>query len=113
MVDYEHRPLTGGERYVSDYCSFVDEVVRDGYDDGCFEYANDIGCRQQIEEHRADADVSSMWARVEEADRKLKLVLSPTVRCIFGEYPRSCFWFWGYPHHSPELERELRESGDL
>jgi|HubBroStandDraft_1064217.scaffolds.fasta_scaffold583354_2 hypothetical protein len=109
MVDYEHRPLTKAERSVAIYC----DLVAHGYHDICVEYPNDISCREYIEIHKDDPEIIGIWRRVEEADGKLRAFLIPTVRCIHGEYPRACFWYWGCPRNSPDLERELREAGDF
>lgn len=114
MVDFTRRGLTDAEATVVKYEAFV-ATLSDGTGYGMCqaEYANDISCRQRLEDARTDPEVARLWARVEAADAQLKLLLLPTKRCIHGNAPQSCFWFWGYPANSPELERDLVSLGML
>ena len=107
MSGFIHRELTKYERWVAGYEQLV-ELVADGYDMCVYEYTNDMSCRQHLEDARAEPEVQELWRRVEIADTKLRDILRPTRRCIHGSYPLECFWYWGYPPNSPELESDLR-----
>lgn len=106
MPGFSHRSLTESERWVSDYESFVAELI-DGYSMGVYEYFNDLSCRDRLEEAKETPDVAAMWPRVEESDRALRKLLIPTKRCIYGDRPSSYFWHWGYPANCREFEDGL------
>jgi hypothetical protein len=112
MPNFIYRDLTNIERWVSDYESFVTEVA-DGYSMCIYEYTNDLGCRQLLEEHRSESEIQSIWRRVAAADTSLRAILRPTKKCIHGNYPDSWFWYWGCPPNSPELEGDLKSVGAL
>ena len=107
MTDFTYRDLSKYERCVAAYEDLVESLI-DGYEMCVSEYTNDLSCRQQLEDARSDPVVREMWQRVEVADRRLREILRPTKCCIHGFYPRKCFWYWGYPPNSPELESDLR-----
>jgi hypothetical protein len=107
MSGFTHRELSKHERHVVSYEQLVESLVL-GYNASVYEYANDISCRQALEAARAIPEVRQIWGRVEKADSRLRKILAPTKGCIQGSYPRECFWYWGYPPNSPELESDLR-----
>lgn len=99
--------ISEAKRWVSFYESFV-ESVRDGYDMCLHEYTNDLSCREQLERYRDRADVKAIWDRVNSADSVFQSILLPTKCSIYGNSPRSHFWFWGYPDGSPDLIADLK-----
>ncbi len=112
MTNFTRRDLTPTEELVSNYEGFIEDLS-DGYDMGISEYTNDISCRSRLEELKDDSEVRTLWRRVQQADQRLKNLLKPTKGCIFGRYPETHFWYWGYPPGSPELEEDLRKMGAL
>jgi hypothetical protein len=110
MSDYTRRPLTEVEQQIACYEDVVSRAAG-GYRMSVYEYTNDLACRQYIEERKERPELTKMWSRVEAADLKFKLTLLPTKCCIHGSYPKSCFWYWGYPPNSPELESDLKAMG--
>lgn len=112
MSAFTHRDPSKAERWVRSYEALVASLPS-GYDLSLYEYTNDISVRQLLEERRTDRDVRALWSRVVAADTDLRAVLQHTESCIHGHYPRECFWYWGYPRHSPELEADLRSIGVL
>ena len=111
-MNFTNRALTQEESWVASYESFVADLVQ-GYDMSIYEYTNDLSCRQILEEKRDDPLVADQWNRIQASDNLLKSILLPTNQCIHGSYPKDCFWFWGYPPNSPELETDLREIGAI
>lgn len=107
MTDFSYRNLTEYESLVVAYEELV-ASLSDGYDMSIYEYTNDLSCRQRLEETRSEPGVQELWRRVEIADARLREILRPTKCCIHGSHPRDCFWYWGYPPNSPELESDLR-----
>lgn len=107
MNNFTFRELTRFEDSVVAYEGFVQQLG-DGYAMCIYEYTNDLSCRQQLEDARLEAAVQELWSRVEAADSRLRQILRPTKRCIHGSHPQECFWYWGYPPDSPELETDLR-----
>lgn len=112
MTSFESRRPSEIEERVSEYESFVDSLL-DGYSMSIYEYTNDVYCRQYLEEQKDTPGVSDIWSRIETIDSRFLTILNPTKRCIYGSYPQSCFWYWSYPLHSPELEQDLKENGLL
>jgi hypothetical protein len=113
-ADFTFREPTGAHRAVLAYEGFVAELCEGrGYDMCLAEYANDLLCREWLEEARSDPAVVRMWSRVAAADAALRPILIPTKRCIHGQAPQSHFWFCGYPPDSPKLESDLRNLGML
>lgn len=112
MIDFDYRDLANWERWGSDFEQFVAQIS-DGYSMSIYEYANDLGCRQLLEENRVKPEVQGVWNRVDKADDFLRPILIPTKRCFHGDNPRSWYWFWGYPPNSPELEDDLRSIGAI
>ena len=100
------------EDWITAYESLVADL-ENGYSMCIYEYTNDLACRNLLEEHREDPHVASLWTRVEATDAVLRQLLLPTMHCFHGDYPRSRFWYWGYPPCSPELEDDLRSRGFL
>lgn len=98
------------EDWITAYESLV-AGLGDGYSMCIYEYANDLACRNLLEEYREDPRVACLWARVVATDAVLRELLLPARRCFHGDYPRSWFWCWGYPPLSPELEDDLRSRG--
>jgi len=107
MSNFTFRELTRFEKWVVAYEGLVQQLGG-GYSMCIYEYTNDLSCRQQLEDTRLESAVQELWQRVEVADSLLRQILRPTKRCIHGSYPRECFWYWGYPPNSPELESDLR-----
>jgi hypothetical protein len=107
LTDFTYRQLTEEEKWISAYEAFVKDLS-EGYDMSIYEYSNDISCRQRIEESRMKQPVADQWKRVQSADAALKKILIQTKRCIHGDYPKTCFWYWGYPPNSPELGKDLK-----
>ncbi len=112
MSDFIRREVSKHERFVIAYEGLVSSLT-DGYDMSIYEYANDISCRQRLEDERSEPGARELWQRVELADSRLREILRPTKCCIHGSYPPECFWYWGYPPNSPELEADLRTIGAL
>lgn len=112
MSDFTFRELTRFEECVVAYEGLVQELSG-GYSLCVTEYTNDLACRQELEDARLESVVQGLWQRVEVADARLQQILLPTKRCLDGSYPRECFWYWGYPPNSPELESDLRATGAL
>ena len=107
MTNFTHRELSKHERWVIAYEELV-ESLTDGFDMSIYEYTNDMSCRQRLEDERTEPGVQELWQRVELADTRLQEILRPTKCCIHGSYPPECFWYWGYPPNSPELESDLK-----
>ncbi|PHS18991.1 MAG: hypothetical protein COA78_01100 [Blastopirellula sp.] len=99
--------LTNWQKLVTDYEAFVEETMN-GYDDCIYEYTNDLACRNKLEESKDISEVKELWLRVKQADIKLRDSLIPLNKCIYGDYPKTWFWYWGYPKNSPELENDIR-----
>ena len=97
-------------RWIAAYESLAD-TLSDGFDKCIYEYTNDMTCRELLHQHFDHPIVREYKTRIVIADRKLRAILIPTNRCIHGDYPESHFWFWSYPPNSPELEKDLRETG--
>jgi len=112
MNEFTHREMTDEERWVQANEHLVGRLP-DGYSMSICEYTNDISCRQMIEEHKTSPAIARQWSRIETADNALKAILRPTKRCIHGQYPQSCFWYWGYPAMSLQLEDDLRAIGAM
>ncbi|QDT99885.1 hypothetical protein [Gimesia aquarii] len=112
MTNFKSRRPSKIEDRVSEYESLVDSLL-DGYSMSIYEYINDLYCRQYLEEHKDDPDVSGLWSRIERTDSRFLAILNSTKRCICGNYPQSYFWYWSYPSHSPVLEQDLKENGML
>jgi hypothetical protein len=102
-----HRELTREEKLVSQYESLVDYIC-DEYDENIYEYTNDLACRLFIEEafEQKNESILFMKVRIERADEKLQTVLCKTKKCIYGDFPKTYFWFWGIPENSVELMNE-------
>lgn len=114
MVNFTRRELTKTEALVSQYEGLVSDLCEGaGYGMCIYEYVNDMGCRQSLEDARAQPEVAKLWVRVAAADARLRAVLLPTKRCIHGDAAPAAFWFWGYPPNSPELEQDLLSLGIL
>ena len=111
-TSFTHRPKNEFERYVDSYEGFVEDA-QSGYTMCLDEYTADLYCRTILEDNKGHPEVVRMWGRVERADQRLRGLLLPTTRCIYGDYPPSCFWLWGYPPGSAELEADLRRRGML
>jgi hypothetical protein len=94
------------------YEAFV-ESLRSGYQGNLYEYSNDLGVRDLLENRRSERDVAVMWERVERGDETLRSTLRPTERPISGDPPASRFWWWGYPPESAELMEDLKRDGRL
>jgi len=107
MSNFIFRELSRFEQWVAAYEGLV-EQLGGGYSMSIYEYANDLSCRQQLEDARSEGAVQELWGRIEDADSRLRQILRPTKHCIHGSYPRECFWYWGYPPNSPELESDLK-----
>jgi len=113
MIDHLRHSLTQAQRWVATYEGFVDDVVADGYDMCVYEYTNDLSCRLFIYDNRSSVEIREMRQRIEVADQRFRDVLQETKKCIHGDYPKECFWFWSCPANSPELEQDLLEMGAL
>lgn len=111
MVEFSHRAQSQEERWVAMYEDLIASLPA-GYDMSVDEYANDISCRQRLDDDRTEPGVEELWQRVEIADSRLREILEPTKRCIHGSYPPTCFWYWGYPPN-PSSRGDLRSLGAL
>lgn len=100
------------ERTIAWYESFVASVAG-GYDMCVYEYTNDLCSRQKLEDLQRSTATAALWKRIDAADGTLRRLLRPTKACIYGEYSKAAFWFWGYPPNSPQLEEDLRAAGAI
>lgn len=107
MTNY--REPTKEERLVHEYERLVDYIC-DGYEEIIYEYTNDLTCRSFIEEAlvKKCPNIIYLKKRIDQADKKFQAILLKTKVCIFGNYPKSYFWFWGIPKNSRELMDEAR-----
>jgi len=97
------------EKWVRDYETLVNYICN-GYEEIIYEYLNDLSCRLFIQEavEQNSENISFMEERIKSADEKLQSVLCKTKTCIFGNYPKNYFWFWGIPRNSVELMNEAK-----
>ena len=110
MIDFTFRNPSADEELISKYESFIEDI-RDGYGMCLSEYTNDLSCRDTIEERMRETEFSPFLPAIEQLDSALRSILIPTDKCIHGNYPKSAFWYWGYPPDSPELYADLLSCG--
>lgn len=106
MSSFAHRRPSREERWVAAYETLV-ASLHGGHETSVDEYANDLSCRQSLEDNREDPHAKELRHRIQVADTRLRTILRPTKRCVHGSYPPSCFWYWGCPPSSPEPESDL------
>jgi len=56
LIEFTHRTPNDAERLVSDYETFVIDLAT-GYGMSVYEYANDLFCRQSIEESKTSPEI--------------------------------------------------------
>jgi hypothetical protein len=106
--NFTHRDQNKFESIVSSYEIFALSLV-DGYDMCRHEYANDISCRQTVEDNIMNPVMAEMRERITNADNILLGLLIPLKQGFHGNFPQTCFWYWGYPRNSPELDVDFAD----
>ncbi len=108
-MNFKFREPVNEEKLVTDYETIVNYIC-EGYEEIIYEYTNDLACRLFIQEaiEQKSKNILPLENRIRSTDKRLKSVLQETNICIYGNYPKEYFWFWGIPKNSNELMNEAK-----
>jgi hypothetical protein len=102
-------------RLIVKWAGFVNTAVR-GYEDGIYDYLNDLTIRDQIEASLVSSPslpykISEM---LQNSDDRLRSILVPVRIPLNADASPTSFWYFGLPvHTSPELANEAKSLGCL
>ncbi len=96
------------DRYV-----YLVKEIEDGYEDYDYEYINDICVRSTLQEKLDEGYVpdDETAERLRQLDERLRAMLIPTTKSIYGNFPPQYFWFYGVPRNAEKVLEDARSLG--